>query len=248
MLFHQGRPDEQAILEGPQDEATLRQYFAAFAPREELLLEQAKQALAAEQSRCGAQSSEQGPSPRPERHDISLWLAQAALDLNLLDEAQSLLVAIPMVAQDDHYQTLSSRLSLAQQASDSPELRALELRHAEQPDDAAIAQELAVLYSQVGRQEEALALLFTILKRDLAFGDAKKIYLDVLATMGTPGGTELPPQALQPAPLIEWEIRTGMPIGRHCLVQAGGNAGNNQISGKKWRIEMRHFFRMDYFL
>ena len=27
-------------------------------------------------------------------------------------------------------------------------------------------------------------MLFTILKRDLAFGDAKKIYLDVLATMG----------------------------------------------------------------
>ena len=89
-----------------------------------------------------------------------------------------------MVAQDDHYQTLSSRLSLALQASDSPELRALELRHAEQPDDHALAQELAVLYSQVGRQEEALALLFTILKRDLALGDAKKIYLDVLATMG----------------------------------------------------------------
>ena len=33
VLFHQGRPDEQAILEGPQDEATLRQYFAAFAPK-----------------------------------------------------------------------------------------------------------------------------------------------------------------------------------------------------------------------
>ncbi|MFM7967965.1 4'-phosphopantetheinyl transferase superfamily protein [Aeromonas sp. A-5] len=33
VLFHQGRPDEQAILEGPQDEATLRHYFAAFAPK-----------------------------------------------------------------------------------------------------------------------------------------------------------------------------------------------------------------------
>ena len=113
-----------------------------------------------------------------------------------------------MVAQDDHYQTLELP-PLAQQASDSPELRALELRHAEQPDDAAIAQELAVLYSQVGRQEEALALLFTILKRDLAFGDAKKITSTCWPPWRTPGGTELPPQALQPAPLIEWEIRTG---------------------------------------
>ncbi|MFM5838918.1 tetratricopeptide repeat protein [Aeromonas rivipollensis] len=185
VLFHQGRPDEQAILEGPQDEATLRQYFAAFAPKEEeLLLEQGQQALAEGQADVAHAHLTQAHRLAPERHDISLWLVQAALDLALLDEAQALLATIPMVAQDDHYQTLSSRLALALQASDSPELRALEQRHAETPDDDALSQELAVQYSQVGRQEEALALLFNILKHDLAFGDAKKIYLDILTTMG----------------------------------------------------------------
>ncbi|AVP93478.1 tetratricopeptide repeat protein [Aeromonas rivipollensis] len=185
VLFHQGRPDEQAILEGPQDEATLRQYFAAFAPKEEeLLLEQGQQALAEGQADVAHAHLTQAHRLAPERHDISLWLVQAALDLALLDEAQALLATIPMVAQDDHYQTLSSRLALALQASDSPELRALEQRHAETPDDDALSQELAVQYSQVGRQEEALALLFNILKRDMAFGDAKKIYLDILTTMG----------------------------------------------------------------
>ncbi|MFG0761984.1 MULTISPECIES: tetratricopeptide repeat protein [Aeromonas] len=185
VLFHQGRPDEQAILEGPQDEATLRQYFAAFAPKEEeLLLEQGQQALTEGQADVAHAHLTQAHRLAPERHDISLWLVQAALDLALLDEAQALLATIPMVAQDDHYQTLSSRLALALQASDSPELRALEQRHAETPDDDALSQELAVQYSQVGRQEEALALLFNILKRDMAFGDAKKIYLDILTTMG----------------------------------------------------------------
>lgn len=185
VLFHQGRPDEQAILEGPQDEATLRQYFAAFAPKEEeLLLEQGQQALAEGQADMAHAHLTQAHRLAPERHDISLWLVQAALDLALLDEAQALLATIPMVAQDDHYQTLSSRLALALQASDSPELRALEQRHAGTPDDDVLSQELAVQYSQVGRQEEALALLFNILKRDLAFGDAKKIYLDILTTMG----------------------------------------------------------------
>ena len=185
VLFHQGRPDEQAILEGPQDEATLRQYFAAFAPKEEeLLLEQGQQALTEGQADVAHAHLTQAHRLAPERHDISLWLVQAALDLALLDEAQTLLAAVPMVAQDDHYQTLSSRLALALQASDSPELRALEQRHAETPDDDALSQELAVQYSQVGRQEEALALLFNILKRDMAFGDAKKIYLDILTTMG----------------------------------------------------------------
>lgn len=185
VLFHQGRPDEQAILEGPQDEATLRQYFAAFAPKEEeLLLEKGQQALAEGQADVAHAHLTQAHRLAPERHDISLWLVQAALDLALLDEAQALLATIPMVAQDDHYQTLSSRLALALQACDSPELRALEQRHAETPDDDALTQELAVQYSQVGRQEEALALLFNILKRDMAFGDAKKIYLDILTTMG----------------------------------------------------------------
>ncbi len=185
VLFHQGRPDEQAILEGTQDEATLCQYFAAFAPKEEeLLLEQGQQALAEGQADVAHAHLTQAHRLAPERHDISLWLVQAALDLALLDEAQALLATIPMVAQDDHYQTLSSRLALALQASDSPELRALEQRHAETPDDDALSQELAVQYSQVGRQEEALALLFNILKRDMAFGDAKKIYLDILTTMG----------------------------------------------------------------
>lgn len=182
VLFHQGRPDEQAILEGPQDEATLRHYFAAFAPKEEELL--FEQALADGQADVAYAHLTKAHQLAPERHDISLWLIQAALDLNLLDEAQERLGKIPMIAQDDHYQTLSSRLALALQAADSPELRALEARYEQDPDNFTLTQELAVQYNQAGRQEEALALLFTILKRDLAFGDAKKTYLDILTTMG----------------------------------------------------------------
>ena len=185
VLFHQGRPDEQAILEGPQDEATLRHYFAAFAPKEEeLLFEKGQQALADDQADVAYAHLTKAHQLAPDRHDISLWLIQAALDINLLDEAQELLGKIPMAAQDDHYQTLGSRLALALQAADSPELRALEARYEQEPDNFALTQELAVQYSQAGRQEEALALLFTILKRDLAFGDAKKTYLDILTTMG----------------------------------------------------------------
>lgn len=185
VLFHQGRPDEQAILEGPQDEATLRHYFAAFAPKEEeLLFEKGQQALADGQADVAYAHLTKAHQLAPDRHDISLWLTQAALDINLLDEAQERLGKIPMAAQDDHYQTLSSRLALALQAADSPELRALEARYEQEPDNFALTQELAVQYSQAGRQEEALALLFTILKRDLAFGDAKKTYLDILTTMG----------------------------------------------------------------
>ena len=71
VLFHQGRPDEQAILEGPQDEATLRQYFAAFAPKEEeLLLEQGQQALTEGQADVAHAHLTQAHRLAPERHDI----------------------------------------------------------------------------------------------------------------------------------------------------------------------------------
>lgn len=90
-----------------------------------------------------------------------------------------------MAAQDGHFHTLSSRLALALQAADSPELRALEARHAEQPDDFAWLRSWRCNTTRAGRQEEALGLLLEILKRDLAFGDARKTYLDILATMGS---------------------------------------------------------------
>ena len=42
---------------------------------------------------------------------------------------------------------------------------------------------------QVGRKEEALETLFSVLQKDLAFGDARKMFLDVIATL--PDGDEL---------------------------------------------------------
>lgn len=183
--FHQGRPDEQGFLEGPQDEATLRNYFAAFAPREEeLLLAEGGDLLEQGDAVTALPLLTKAHQLAPERYDITLWLAQAELDLNHLDQADALLATIPMVAQDSHYQTLCARRDLARQAGDTPELRALEEKLASQPDDFQTRQELGLLYHQAGRQEEALEQLLTILRKDLAFGDAKKIYLDILATMG----------------------------------------------------------------
>ena len=89
VLFHQGRPDEQAILEGPQDEATLRQYFAAFAPKRSCC--SIRQSRRWRTGKTDVAHTHLGQAHRlaPERHaDITLWLIQAALDLNLLDEAR----------------------------------------------------------------------------------------------------------------------------------------------------------------
>ncbi|MGL5947904.1 MAG: tetratricopeptide repeat protein [Aeromonas sp.] len=183
--FYQGRPDDSAFLEGPQDEAALRAYFAAFGPKpEELLLAEGKAQLAAGEFAAALASINQALALDSTRMDSALYRAECLLGLNQLDEAQSQLAAIPMAAQDSHFQALQAQLALALQAADSPELRALEAQYAQVPSDGTIAQELALQYQHAGRQEEALALLLTLLRKDLNFGQAKKIYLDILATLG----------------------------------------------------------------
>lgn len=66
------------------------------------------------------------------------------------------------------------------------QIQQLEQKLAANPSDANIAFELAVQYSQVNRNEEALALLLDILRRDLNFADgsAKKTMMDILAALG----------------------------------------------------------------
>ena len=62
-------------------------------------------------------------------------------------------------------------------------VKALEQALATDPANKELQQQLAVQYHQVQRSAEALALLFEILKQDLNFGEAKKLYLDILATL-----------------------------------------------------------------
>ena len=91
-----------------------------------------------------------------------------------------------MQDQDAQYKGLIAKLELHKQAGNSPEIQQLEEKLAANPTDANITFELAVQYSQVNRNEEALALLLNILRNDLNFadGNAKKTMMDILAALG----------------------------------------------------------------
>lgn len=181
VAFKDGQPVD--ILEGPQDEAAVRAFLQPYQPNEaDLLLEQAKQTL--EQDPQAAYSLLQQARALDDTPAIRLYLAEAALALNKLEETKQLLATIGMADQDSQYQHILARLELAEEAADSPELRELEQKLAEDPDNMALKEELAVLFFQAGRQEEALQLLIEVLQKDLAFGEAKKHFLDMLTTMG----------------------------------------------------------------
>ncbi|NVK23494.1 MAG: thioredoxin [Gammaproteobacteria bacterium] len=119
----------------------------------------------------------------PDNKTYKLMLANVAIELGKLEQAEDLLSTITMVDQDAAYKQVLSKLDLAKQASETPEIQALQTALAQTPDAFDVKFDLAVALSQANRNEEALQLLFDILKVDLAFGDAKKVYLDIIANL-----------------------------------------------------------------
>lgn len=53
----------------------------------------------------------------------------------------------------------------AEKAADTPEIQQLQQQVEQNPEDAALASQLALQLHQVGRNEEALALLFSHLQK-----------------------------------------------------------------------------------
>lgn len=110
-------------------------------------------------------------------------LAEAAVDAGRLDQAKELVAAIPMVEQDSDYQRIKGKLELAEDAADSPELRALQDQAEQNPDDLSLKLQLALKFHEAHRDEEALQLVFTVLTKDVNFEGAKKYALDIINSL-----------------------------------------------------------------
>lgn len=119
----------------------------------------------------------------PERTSFLLVYANVAIELGRVDEAEALLDTVGLVDQDAAYQQVLAKLDLAKQASESPEIQALQKLLQQEPESLDIKQKLAIALHSSGRNEEALDLLFNVLQKDLGFGDAKKTYLDIIASL-----------------------------------------------------------------
>lgn len=98
-----------------------------------------------------------------------------------------MLKTVPLQDQDTRYQGLLAKIELLKQAADTPEIQQLQQQVAQNPEDAALASQLALQLHQVGRNEEALELLFSHLQKDLgaADGQARKMLQEILAALGT---------------------------------------------------------------
>ncbi|MCK9505617.1 MAG: thioredoxin [Porticoccaceae bacterium] len=117
---------------------------------------------------------------------VGLVLAKLCLQLHQMAEARTILAVIPLKDQDSLYKQLLAQLELMEESAKTPEIRELEERLNQEPDNLEIAYELGVQFSQNNYHREALELLYTVLREDRNFrdGGARKIYLDILATLG----------------------------------------------------------------
>lgn len=182
LFIKEGQPVDG--FAGEEPEQAILQRLSAFLPKpEDQLLQQAQPLLEQQNWTEAYPLLKQANELATERVDIRLQLALVQVELGQLEAAEKALSTVLMADQDAMYQSVKARLELAQQAADSPEIKALEQALAADPHNKELQQQLAVQYHQVQRSAEALALLYEILKQDLNFGDAKKLYLDMLATL-----------------------------------------------------------------
>jgi len=180
--------DAQPIdgFSGPQDDENLAVFLDKYLPKpEDVLLGQARIALAEALIADAQNSITQAYQIDNSRADIKVVLIDVYLQTGKTSEAKALLETIMMVDQGSEYHALVAKIELAEQAENSPEIKALEAQLKETPDDINLSQQLAAQYSQFNRQEEALTILFRLVQSgdERTKDKSKELFIDVLKAL-----------------------------------------------------------------
>ncbi|WP_072567606.1 MULTISPECIES: thioredoxin family protein [unclassified Enterobacter] len=185
-LFQNGQPVDG--FQGPQPEEAIRALLEKVLPREEELKAQQAMQLIEEGNYADALPLlKEAWQLSNQASEIGLLLAETQIALNRSEDAEAVLKTIPMQDQDTRYQGLVAQIDLLKQAADTPEIQLLQQQVEIDPANATLATQLALQLHQVGRNEEALELLFSHLSKDLnaADGQARKMLQEILAALGT---------------------------------------------------------------
>ena len=185
ILMKDGQPVDGFV--GAQPESAVRAMLEKHLPKPwDALLAEALQLLDGGDAAAAAVPARAAWEQSGKRPDIAKVYAEILIQTARLEEAQAVLAAIPMVEHDADYERLLAELELKQQASDTPEIQALLAALGKDPDNKDLSFQLAVQFSQAGRQREALELLFALIRADREFrgGEARKILLDIIRALG----------------------------------------------------------------
>ncbi|ORM65826.1 co-chaperone YbbN [Pantoea rodasii] len=185
-LFQNGQPVDG--FQGPQPEEAIRALLQKVLPREEeIKTHQAMQLMEEGKPLDALPLLKDAWTLSNQNSEIGFLLAEVLITLSRSEEAEAVLAVVPLQDQDTRYQSLVSQIDLLKQAADTPEIQQLQEQLAGEPANAELAAKLALQLHQVGRNEEALDLLFSFLKSDLSAGEGqvRKMFQEILAALGT---------------------------------------------------------------
>ncbi len=185
MVIKEGQPVDG--FSGAQPESAVREMLDKHVPSPQAdALAQAEQ-LIAEGDIPGALALYRGAwEDSGHKPTFTMAYAGALITANRLDEAEALLGDVRMVDQDARYEQLMAQIELQRQAARSPEVEALEADLASDEQNHEVRIKLAVQLGTHGQYREALEHLLVVLRadRDWGNGEAKRVYLDMIATIG----------------------------------------------------------------
>ena len=118
--------------------------------------------------------------------DITLAYAGALVEANRLDEAEEVLNEVRLVDREAVHEQLMAQIELKREAGESPEIEALESELASDESNHAVRVRLAVQLTTGAHYRDALEHLLVVLRadRDWNNGEAKRLYLDTIASIG----------------------------------------------------------------
>jgi len=118
--------------------------------------------------------------------DITLAYAGALVEANRLDEAEEVLNEVRLVDRDALHEQLMAQIELKREAGKSPEIEALESELSSDESNHAVRVKLAVQLTTGAHYRDALEHLLVVLRadRDWNNGEAKRLYLDTIASIG----------------------------------------------------------------
>lgn len=185
-MLQNGRPVDG--FEGPQPEEVVLEILSRVLPSpEELKAAQAAELIAEGKIQEALPLLKEAHQLNPKNSDITLLLAETQINLKLVDDAQTTLDVVPLQDKDSRYQGLIAQIELLKQAADTPEIQQLQDEFNQDPQNTTLAVQLALKLHEVNRNEEALEMLFSFLRKDLGAGDGavKKTMMDIMSAMGT---------------------------------------------------------------
>ena len=118
--------------------------------------------------------------------EITLAYAGALVEANRLDEAEEVLNEVRLVDREAVHEQLMAQIELKREAGKSPEIEALESELASDESNHSVRAKLAVQLTTGAHYRDALEHLLVVLRadRDWNNGEAKRLYLDTIASIG----------------------------------------------------------------